>query len=817
MKPENRLVELGGRWTPIFADTARDFQHLAEWRSFRQMRTGLRLRAVTSEGERAEVRLDFVTPEVLRVQLIVAERPPATTPMLLGRRRPPVPTAVTADEEAVHLSSGVLTATVQRRPWRLSVSGPDGRTFYRQEVYDRALRHAFTMPMGYSRGEGGSVWCHETFALEVDEALFGLGQHYGALNRRGQRLISWSRDPSGLNTGPLTYINIPFFMSSRGYGLFINQTSRIVYEMGHPSTGAASFQVEEPYLDFFLIYGPGPKEILARYDDLTGCPPVPPLWSFGIWMSRCMYTDRPQVEEVVTRMRELGIPMDVVHLDPLWLKHRRAHVLDGCDFVWNEEAFPDLPGFIRWLAERGVKLSLWENPYLWRDTKAYKEALKRGFVLKMPDGSPAPTLESPDETSPLDFSNPEAVGWWQEKHVPYLKMGVAAFKTDYGEGVPEGAVFSNGKTGRQMHNLYPLLYNRAVHEVIQRHWGEAVVFGRSGYAGSQRYPINWTGDAQCTWEGMAGALRGGLGLSLSGIAFWSHDIGGFWNPDGFKHPDPTLYIRWAQFGLLSSHARFHGIREREPWHYGDEAVAIVREFACLRYRLLPYLYALARQAHETGLPVVRPMWLEYPNDPVSPSLDRQYLLGPYLLVAPVFNAEGRCRPYLPAGRWYDWWDTSAEPSGRASGQGLGAGASTGLGPSGSEVEGPQFLDLTVPLERLPLLPLAPAMDYVGQSASGGWEPIELQVRVSTEASFTFWTPEKPVKVRANRQKRANEQAIRLEIDGPPQRYEVRFQEPARFREVRFEGDVQDASWEQGEGEAVVRLRAAGRCAVVGRL
>jgi alpha-D-xyloside xylohydrolase len=364
-----------------------------------------------------------------------------------------------------------------------------------------------------------------------------------------------------------------------------------------------------------------------------------------------MYRDRPQVEEVVTRFRQLGIPLDVVHLDPLWMKERKKHILDACDFVWDQEAFPDEQGFIQWLGERGVKLSLWENPYIYRDTPTYRLALRRGYLVRLPDGTPAPCMENGDAAI-VDFTNPRAYRWWQRKHVPHLRMGVPTFKTDYGEGVPEEAVFSDGRTGVQAHNLYPLLYNRAVFEVIQRERGEAIVFGRSGYAGSQRYPINWMGDSQCTWNGMAGALRGGLSLGLSGVSFWSHDVGGFINPDNFQPPHPTLYIRWAQWGLLSSHTRFHGVGPREPWHFGEKAVKVVREFAHLRYRLLPYLYALAHEAHETGLPVVRPLWLEYPDDPHSPYIDRQYLLGPYLLVAPVFNDEGRCNVYLPSGRWY---------------------------------------------------------------------------------------------------------------------------------------------------------------------
>jgi alpha-D-xyloside xylohydrolase len=256
-------------------------------------------------------------------------------------------------------------------------------------------------------------------------------------------------------------------------------------------------------------------------------------------------------------------------------------------------------------------------------------------------------------------------------------MGVAAFKPDYGEAVPKDAMFSDGRTGEQMHNLYPLLYNKAVYEVMQEERGEAMLFSRSGYAGSQRYPINWTGDAPCTWGGMAATLRSGLSLSMSGITMWSHDIGGFWNPRRMEPPDSTLYIRWAQFGLLSSHARFHGVRGREPWYYGEKAVEVVREFAKLRYRLLPYIYSLAQEAAETGMPVVRPLVLEYPDDPVAATVDYEYMLGPDLLVVPVMNAEGKATVYLPEGEWRDWW-------------------------TNERLRGPVHMRLDVPIERLPL-------------------------------------------------------------------------------------------------------------------
>jgi alpha-D-xyloside xylohydrolase len=787
-KSNSPLVGLGRQWVPIFADPDRDYQYLSECRSFRRTGAGLRLNAVTSDGESVTVTLAFVTPEVLRVQAFLLEPPPRRTPMLIEKRRPPVPFKVTADKEAITLSSSALKATIRRQPWRMTVENASGKLVYQQQVQDRAIVFHMSLPPGFSRDAEGRTAFHECFSLTPDEHLFGLGEHYGPLDKRGQRHVAWSRDPYGVNTTDITYHNTPFFMSSRGYGIFINQASRSVYELGLPSAETGAFRVEDPYLDYFLIYGPGPKEILARYTDLTGRAPVPPLWSFGLWTSRCMYRDRPQVEEVVGRYRELGIPLGVVHLDPLWMKERKKHILDGCDFIWDHKAFPDPKGFIQWLGERGVKLSLWENPYIYVDTPTYRQALRRGYLVRMPDGSPATSMDNGGAVI-VDFTNPRARRWWQRKHVPLLRMGVPTFKTDYGEAVPEEAVFSDGRSGLQMHNLYPLLYNQAVFEVIERERGEAIVFARSGYAGSQRYPINWMGDSQCTWNGMAGALRGGLSIGLSGIPFWSHDVGGFVNPDNLQPPHPTLYIRWAQWGLLSSHTRFHGLPAREPWYFGEKAIEVVREFARLRYRLLPYLYALSHEAHETGLPVVRPLWLEYPQDPHTPYVDQQYLLGPYLLVAPVFNEEGRCNIYLPPGRWYDWWD-------------------------GTVVEGPRYLSASVPIERLPLyvrgdslLPLAPAMDHIGQR---DWEPIELHVRVEKEAQLRFFDPQHPVDVKAQRRGKEVEVSLSVKV---PRKLEIRLIEPGPARSVTFEGKVEDATWENTPAGTVARLHALGRCSL----
>lgn len=789
--PNNPLAELAARWRPIFAQPGRQYHHLAALRSFRRTRSGARFRVASDDGTTAHLAITFVHPEVIRVQLSLGERPPRTTPMLLPIKPSPVEVELRSDRGGVSLTSASLSLRAEREPWQLTAYDSEGQEVWRQQRQDRAMMGYVAYPMGYSRDEEGNVAFHEALSLAVEERLFGLGMQYGPLDKRGQHFVSWSRDTYGVTSSSVTYLNVPFFMSSRGYGIFINHASPIIYELGWPSWQTAAFQVEDPYLDYFLIHGPHPKDILARYTWLTGRAPLPPLWSFGVWMSRAMYTSRPQVEEVVSRSRELGIPCDVISLDPRWLKEMKNRYVLGCDFVWNDDDFPDQAGFVRWLADRGVKLCLWENPYVWKDTSMYEEGRKRGYLVRTRDGELARPVDNPEAAMP-DFTNPRAVRWWQDKHRPHLRAGVATFKSDFGEAVPEDALFANGKTGREMHNAYPLLYNRAVFEVIAQERKEGLVWGRSGYAGSQRYPLNWTGDSPSTFEGMAAALRAGLSLSLSGIPFWSHDIGGFWPGGHVGAPSPELYIRWAQFGLLSSHARFHGTSAREPWHYGEQAVTIVREFARLRYRLLPYLYALAQEACQTGVPVVRPVFLEFPDDPPAYQAHLEYMLGPYLLVAPVFNQEGRCHLYLPPGEWYDFW-------------------------SNRRVDGPAHLQMEVPLERLPLfvrgdsiLPLAPPMDFVGEKA---WEPIQLDVRLASEARMAFLNPDRLVEVRAER----GDSDIALHIGDVEQTFEIRFLTPGRLRDVRFSGKASDTHWREADGTTIVRLRAHGPCSLAAKV
>ena len=666
--------------------------------------------AVVVEDEGAalhRVRLTVWAPGVLRVQFrsddALAEHAPS--PVLLSAAPERLATEISTEPGGLVLHGPGLRVRVATEPFRISVADERGQERFAEEVLDRTMLGWVSPPAGYWTDPDGTSGVHEALALAPDEALVGLGETYHGLDLRGRRRLLWAADTFGLNTTDLTYKPLPLWLSSRGYGCLLHRPERTVVDCGALSSVTLGLSVAAPEMDYFVFLG-DPRTVIERYTALTGLPAVPPRWALGVWMSRCMYRNRAEVEAVVEAMRARGLPLDVIHVDPLWLRGRAARVLDACDFVWDEEAFPDPRGFVAGLRARGVRLSLWENPYVPRDGEAFRDGRARGFFATTPEGEPAAPTVNP-EAAVVDFTNPEAAAWWAAKHRPLLDLGVAAFKTDYGESVPAEARFASGETGASVHNRYPLLYNRTVFDATRAATGTGLVFARAATAGSQRYPVHWSGDAQATFGGMAGALRAGLGFACAGGAFWGHDIGGFWGPDAFAPPSARLYVRWAQFGLLSPIARFHGTTPREPWEFGDEAVAIVRTFSCLRYRLLPYLEGCAREAGETGLPVLRPLLFDHPHDPLAWRTDLQYLLGPLLLVAPIFDEGERRDVYLPAGEWWDWWEDRVH-------------------------RGPGHVSVAAPLARVPLfvrgdsvLPLAPAMEH---TEAAPWNPLVLEIR-----------------------------------------------------------------------------------------
>lgn len=563
----------------------------------------------------------------------------------------------------LRLATGELTVVVGLESWAFRVEDGDDVVFAEQRSDVDVFGEERVPPLGATQerinhnprriDEAGTA-----FALEPDEKLYGVGEQFVEFDRRGREIEAWHEEPLGTET-ERAYKNIPFHLSTNGYGFLVDTTARVRYDFGKSSTASGSVSVDDDTFAFVFFYGPSLKSVLRQYTAFTGRPDRPPKWSFGTWMSRLGYESREELEAVADRLREEEIPSDVLHLDPFWMPPG-----ESCTLEWDRDQFPDPEGMITELRDRDFRLSLWEHPHVPVGTEAFAEGAANGYFVT--DGSGTPyvmdrTCQGDYRGALVDFTDQDAVEWWQDRHRRLLEMGVSVFKTDYGEYVPEDAVFDNGLSGRVMHNLYPYLYNKTVYETVGEVNGadEALVWGRSAWTGSQRFPMHWGGDPQTTWNGMAAALRGGLSASLSGIAFWSHDIGGFRGT-----PSDALYVRWAQFGLVSSNSRCHGTTPREPWEFGETALDIFREYARLRYRLLPYLYTYAEIAARTGLPEVRPLVLEHQSDPRTHRLDTQYLLGRDLLVAPVFEAETTRDVYLPDGEWRDFWTGDRYAGGR---------------------------------------------------------------------------------------------------------------------------------------------------------
>ncbi len=641
---------------------------------------GLTLRGATQTGETINVAISIVAPGIVRVLLEGESPDPRRVTLARELSDQEVIVSLEKSEGRVTLASDLVRVQIDLDPFHLTFYGPDGRAILDQNYTDDYVTGRLAvLPFGFSKVEGQRVAFHDTFNVEPDEHFYGFGEKFTDFDKRGQRLEMWHYNTLGVHT-ERAYKNVPFFVSTRGYGLFVDSVTCVNFDMAASNHATFSLIVPDSALDYYVIVGPELKTVITRYASLVSLPILPPKWAFGLWMSSGFKSDR--AEEVLSRARELrerDVPCDVLHLDCYWQRYP-----DWSDMNWDGEMFPDPEGMIEQVKGMGFKVCLWMNPYLFVGSERFTEAKEKGYLLKTPQGEAYATqLWGSDRHPPagiIDMTNPKAVAWLKGLLRPLLRMGVDVFKTDFGEGIPADAVAHNGMTGAQLHNLYPLPYNDAVAEVTAEETGRAgLVWARSSYAGGQRHAAQWGGDPKCSYQAMASTLRGGLSLGMCGHAFWSHDIGGF-----FGRPTPELYVRWAQFGLLSPLSRAHGTATRLPWDYGEEALRIFRDYVLLRYRLLPYIYTYASLAAETSLPLMRPMVLEFPDDPNTYAMDLQYMFGAELLVAPIYNSEGRRPVYFPVGRWVDFW-------------------------SHQVIEGPQTRFVEVPLEVLPLYVRADAL------------------------------------------------------------------------------------------------------------
>lgn len=487
--------------------------------------------------------------------------------------------------------------------------------------------------------------------LDIGEKVYGLGERFTPFVKNGQSVDIWNED-SGTDSH-LAYKNIPFYITNRGYGVFVNDTGRVSFEVCSEQVNRVQFSVKGEKLDFMVIGGENMKNVISNYTALTGVPALPPAWSFGLWLTSSFTTsyDEKTVGEMVGGMRSRGIPMSVFHFDCFWMREN-----EWCNFEWDKEVFKNPEGMLSRMKADGLKICVWINPYIGQKSPLFKEAMEQNYLLSRPNGDVWQWDMWQAGMGIVDFTNPDAYKWYQSKLRRLLEQGVDVFKTDFGERIPTGVEYSDGSDPERMHNYYAYLYNKCVFEVIEEYRGknEAVVFARSASAGCQKFPVHWGGDCFSTYISMSDSLRAGLSLCLSGFAFWSHDIGGF---EGTACAD--VYKRWLAFGLLSTHSRLHGMSSyRVPWLFnkegetdGAESVAVAKFFSELKCSLMPYIYEAAVNAHETGVPVMRAMVLEFADDFICEDLDRQYMLGENLLVAPVFRESGDVDYYLPKGKW----------------------------------------------------------------------------------------------------------------------------------------------------------------------
>jgi len=650
-----------------------------------------------SQGEQrsGRLRIDALSDTILRVRYAEGKAVPANeTPMVVGHFNglggPGRAEARVEPARALYQTAG-LRVEVGLEPLAISVAGPDGREIC---AIGGREKNAFAQWDSYNTGicrsaRDASPIAAECFALRPHEAIYGMGEQFLRLDKVGQTIDLNMLEAYGIAT-PRSYKNVPFFMSTRGYGVYLNHSSRITVWVGSLHAADLQIAVEDDFLDYYLIVG-DLKQILSQYTDITGKGHLPPLWSFGYWQSKISYRSADETLEIAREMRRAEVPVDVIHLDTHWFEKDWY-----CDLEFSKERFPDPEAYLKELREMGIRVSLWQLPYIPEGSQLFEDLKAVGGFVKNRDGGIydvgiCMVAGFEGVVGCVDYTNPEA----RRVHGDHLRrlfdLGARVIKVDFGEMAPLDGVYHDGTPGHRAHNLYPLLYNRTIAEVTEEATGERIIWARSAWAGSQRYPLHWGGDSTANWHNLIPQIEGGLSFGLSGFQFWGQDIGGFMGLTG-----GSLLIRWMQAGMFLSHCRIHGVGPRELYAFEPEVLRICRDYIRLRYRLLPYIYGSAIDCVERSLPMARALVLEYQDDANVWRLGDQWLFGEALLVAPIADPSDAREVYLPAGRWTDWW-------------------------TGERHDGGRWIHVEAGLETLPLfvregaiVPMGPVMNHVGE-------------------------------------------------------------------------------------------------------